>query len=69
MKFRERRKLSENHGCQPCDLGNEMLAEIERLRVVLEEIAGLKGEDLHLADGCGFDNLAAWKASAALQEK
>jgi hypothetical protein len=47
----------------------ELRAEIERLRAALEEIAGLKGEDLRLADGCGFDNLAAWKAAAALQEK
>lgn len=40
--------------------------EIERLLAALAEIAALKGEDLHVADGCGFDNMAAMRASAAL---
>ena len=41
-------------------------SEIERLRAALAEIAALKGEDLYVADGCSFDNLAAMKASAAI---
>ena len=51
------------------DERDRLRAENERLRATLKEIAELKGEDLYLADGCGFDNLAAWKANAALLEK
>jgi hypothetical protein len=39
MDFKARRKLSENHGCSHCDLGDEMGAEIERLRAALTQIA------------------------------
>jgi hypothetical protein len=41
--------------------------EIERLRDVLRQIAGMKREDLYLADSeLPIDNAAAWAAKNAL---
>lgn len=36
MDFREIRRRSENHRCADCDVGDDMLAEIERLRKAVD---------------------------------
>jgi hypothetical protein len=43
--FGERRQRSENHYCWHCDLGDEMLAEIERLRSLADEMGRVNIED------------------------
>ena len=36
--YKDARLLSENHRCADCDLGDEMVAEIEHMRLALQRI-------------------------------
>jgi hypothetical protein len=53
----------------PCGPFLDQEREIDRLRSALREIAALRAEDMPLADGCGFDNMAAMYAAHALNEQ
>ncbi len=48
-------------------LCEEAADEVERFQAVLTEISQMKAEDLHIDDGFGFDNFAAYHAANALR--
>jgi hypothetical protein len=63
--FRALRQLSENHRCFACDLGDQMVAEIERLRALNGELVAALKAMLHMH---GKPQREEWLNNAGFEE-